>query len=174
MIKLQDFAKQYGVTDRAIQKHLKKHEKELEGHFDKRGPNGTWLDEYACDFIRGLMKQQPMVISEEDPRVGILEAEKKELEAQLREANTAFQKYVSETTSLLVKASQQIELAEKSEVYKKKNDELEAQNGVLRADNDKKDELLAEAEKTAQELSQKLTEEKNRAISFKEYWQRRK
>lgn len=30
MIKLQDFAKECGVTDRAIQKHLKNHESQLE------------------------------------------------------------------------------------------------------------------------------------------------
>ena len=64
MIKLQDFANQCGVTDRAIQKHLKNHEKELEGHFSRRGPNGTWLDEYAQDYIRQFMKIAPIVIND--------------------------------------------------------------------------------------------------------------
>lgn len=60
MIKLQDFARQQGVTDRAIQKHLKKHEKELEGHFVRRGPNGTWLDEKAQEYIKNLMIPKPL------------------------------------------------------------------------------------------------------------------
>jgi len=56
-IKLQDFARECGVTDRAIQKHIQKHEEALRGHFERRGPNGTWLDEYAQDYIRSLMVQ---------------------------------------------------------------------------------------------------------------------
>lgn len=60
MLKLQEFAKQCGVTDRAIQKHLKKHEEELEGHFFRNGPNGTWLDETAQEYIRNLMIQKPI------------------------------------------------------------------------------------------------------------------
>ena len=62
MIKLQDFARERGVTDRAIQKHLKKYEKELEGLFERKGPNGTWLTEEACAFLRSHMKSNPVTI----------------------------------------------------------------------------------------------------------------
>lgn len=62
MIKLQDLAAERGVTDRAIQKLLKKYEADLEGHFERKGPNGTWLDDAAANFIRGKMKQQPVAI----------------------------------------------------------------------------------------------------------------
>lgn len=64
MIKLQDFARECGVTDRMIQKHLKNHEQELAGHYQRRGKNGTWLDEEAQEFIRGLMIQQPVVVGD--------------------------------------------------------------------------------------------------------------
>lgn len=66
MIKLQDFAKECGVTDRAIQKHLKNHESQLEGHFQRRGKNGTWLDSTAQEYIRSLMIQQPVVVGDSD------------------------------------------------------------------------------------------------------------
>ena len=62
MIKLQDFAKECGVTDRAIQKHIQKHEEALEGHFERRGVNGTWLDDYAQEYIRSLMVQSPPAV----------------------------------------------------------------------------------------------------------------
>ena len=62
MIKLQDFARQNGVTDRAIQKHLKKYESELEGLFERRGSNGTWLSDEACLFLQGKMKTNPVVV----------------------------------------------------------------------------------------------------------------
>lgn len=61
-VKLQDFAREKGVTDRAIQKHIQNHAEELAGHFERLGPNGTWLDEYAQEFISGLMYQTPTVI----------------------------------------------------------------------------------------------------------------
>lgn len=64
MIKLQDFAKECGVTDRTIQKHIKNHEVELTGHYQRRGKNGTWLDEEAQQFIRNLMKQKPIVVGD--------------------------------------------------------------------------------------------------------------
>lgn len=64
MIKLQDFARDCGVTDRAIQKHVKNHEAELQGHIERRGKNGTWLDKYAEEFIRGLMKTSPVVVGD--------------------------------------------------------------------------------------------------------------
>lgn len=173
VISIKDFANQQGCSETIVYRHIRNYKNEL-GNNVRKAHGKTWLTVEGAEYIRGLMKQQPLVVAEGDPRVATLEAEKKELETQLREANAAFQKYVSETTSLLVKASQQIELAEKSEAYKKKNEELEAQNGVLKADNDKKDELLATAEKTAQELTDELAEANTRPISFKEYWQRRK
>lgn len=67
MIKLQDFARECGVTDRAIQKHLKTYAEELEGLYQRKGPNGTWLTEEACEIIRGKMHQQPMVVG--DPEI---------------------------------------------------------------------------------------------------------
>lgn len=85
MIKLQDFAKQQGVTDRAIQKHLKKYSEELEGLYERKGPNGTWLSEEACEILRSKMRQQPLAIFDEDPRVAKLEAKLKETEERLDE-----------------------------------------------------------------------------------------
>lgn len=64
-MKLQDFATECGVTDRAIQKHIQKHEEALQGHFERRGPNGTWLDDFAQEYIRNLMvRPAPTVISD--------------------------------------------------------------------------------------------------------------
>lgn len=61
-MKLQDFAQECGVTDRAIQKHIQKHEDALRGHFERHGPNGTWLDDFAQDYIKGLMVQRPLTV----------------------------------------------------------------------------------------------------------------
>ena len=83
MIKLQDFARQQGVTDRAIQKHLKTYAAELEGLFQRKGPNGTWLTDEACEILRSKMKQAPVTVFEPDARVNELMERVKVLEEKL-------------------------------------------------------------------------------------------
>ena len=83
MIKLQDFARECGVTDRAIQKHLKTYAEELDGLYQRKGPNGTWLTEEACEILRSKMMKRPAAIIEEDKRVPELEARVRELEKML-------------------------------------------------------------------------------------------
>lgn len=83
MLKLQDFAALKGVTDKAIYKHLQKHSAELSGHIEKRGKNGTWLDDFAQEFISGLMISTPPAIIEKHP-------DQEELE-RLREQNEKLQ-----------------------------------------------------------------------------------
>ena len=87
MIKLQDFARECGVTDRAIQKHLKTYAAELEGLYQRKGPNGTWLTDEACEILRSKMKQlPPAVIDGETLRDNEdLKKRVRELEARLSE-----------------------------------------------------------------------------------------
>lgn len=136
MIKLQDFAKQQGVTDRAIQKHLKKYEAELEGLFERKGPNGTWLTDEACEILRGKMKQQPVVVSEPDPRVERLEERVRELEEQ-----------VSEKDKLLSLAHQQVQSAQAQVAQLQEASAkvalLEADNKAVRQRAEKAEELAA-------------------------------
>ena len=68
MVKLQDFAKQQGVTDRQIQRLLKKYEAELEGLFERRNQNGTWLSDEACELLKGKMKTNPVVVLDDENR----------------------------------------------------------------------------------------------------------
>lgn len=77
MIKLQDFAHSRGVTDKAVYKHLNKHKEELQEHIEKRGKNGTWLDDYACDFISNLMISNPVVIGDSQQQQEIDQLKKK-------------------------------------------------------------------------------------------------
>lgn len=101
MIKLQDFARQMGVTDRAIQKHLKNCEADLQGHFERKGPNGTWLDDYAQTFIQERMKQQPVVVYD-DSASELVDANRK-----LEQENKELQKKLIEAYELLTAAKEQ-------------------------------------------------------------------
>ena len=91
MIKLSDFARRHGVTPRAVQRLVKKYESEISEHIEKKGQNGTWLDDEAQEFLRSKMKQNPVVIYGEsaDPLIEenqILRDEILELRKELSES----------------------------------------------------------------------------------------
>ena len=139
VIKLQDFAKECGVTDRAIQKHLVKYADELNGLYERKGPNGTWLSDAACDILRSKMKQQPIVVSD-----GSLARQAEKLK--------------SENVQLLKELHNvQTDIIE----LQKQNTKLIAENArisLLEADNEAKAQKLADAEKSAQSANLKLSE----------------
>lgn len=100
MIKLQDFARECGVTDRAIQKHLKTYAAELEGLYKRKGPNGTWLSDEACEILRSKMRTTQVMIFDAslNERLQELEKENKEL---LKEVNAARKEAVEAQKQLL-------------------------------------------------------------------------
>lgn len=51
MVRLRDFAEIHRISERTVQVHIKANQEELEGHIDRRGKQGTWLDEFAVDFL---------------------------------------------------------------------------------------------------------------------------
>ena len=136
MKKLQDFATECGVTDRAIQKHLKKHEAELIGHFERKGPNGTWLDEYAQEYIRGLMIQQPIVLQDNV-------AEVQELRLRLTEK----QDKIENLQDRIIDLQGQLQTAQLQT----------AQIALLEADIERRNKDLAQAQQAAQTASDELT-----------------
>lgn len=135
MIKLQDFAKQKGVTDRTIQYHLKKHKKELEGHYERRGSNGTWLDEYAIDYLSQFMKSNPVVLAEADQQKEIQELKDKLIKAQ--EINNELHAKYETMLEKASKIDSERLLLEKDIELKKKEktlleEKIEAQNQELK------------------------------------------
>lgn len=139
VIKLQDFAKECGVTDRAIQKHLVKYADELNGLYERKGPNGTWLSDAACDVLRSKMKQQPIVVSD-----GSLARQAEELKAE----NVQLLKELHNVQTDIIELQRQ-------------NTKLIAENArisLLEADNEAKAQQLTDAEKSAQSANSKLSE----------------
>jgi DNA repair exonuclease SbcCD ATPase subunit len=137
--KLQDFAKECGVTDRAIQKHLVKYADELNGLYERKGPNGTWLSDAACDILRSKMKQQPIVVSD-----GSLARQAEELKAE----NVQLLKELHNVQTDIIELQRQ-------------NTKLIAENArisLLEADNEAKAQQLTDAEKSAQSANSKLSE----------------
>lgn len=139
MIKLQDFARDCGVTDRAIQKHLKNHEKQLEGHFQRRGKNGTWLDQTAQEYIRSLMVQQPIVVGD----AGQLQEND-----DLRNKVTVLQEKLIAAQELLLEANKAIAEGNDARLA------LAASEAAQAALEASRDEFKAQAEKNAQRASE--------------------
>ena len=50
-IKLSDFVDLHRINVRTAQIHIKENIEELEEHIDRKGKQGTWIDEYAQEFL---------------------------------------------------------------------------------------------------------------------------
>lgn len=169
MIKLQDFARECGVTDRMIQKHLKNHEKELSGHFERRGKNGTWLDEHAQSYIRGLMVQQPVVVGDVE-QLRERERLKAENDELLRE-NKELWKQVAELAQWKADNAQAIAAAAQQQLMlEDKAKEIEILEGFIR-DAKAEIEALNEEKRAEAAAAQQAREELDR-IRSASFWQR--
>lgn len=159
MIKLQDFARSCGVTDRAIQKHVKKHHEELEGHILRKGPNGTWLDSYAQEYIRSLMITKTVAVSDGKSvkriqELEVLVSQKEQYIAVLEAANA---KKTTQITQL-------------------ENDKLlieeQTADKIKQAEDALKNELQAQFNEQLQSLKEdyqrQLDAEKHRKLTFRE------
>lgn len=175
MIKLQDFANQQSVTDRQVQRLLKKYESELDGLFERHGHNGTWLTDEACEILRSKMKQQPVVVSDTDPQSEQLKKLVKELREQLdekddriKEKDKAMERLINLNIALqeqncrLIEANKQIFLLQSDNERTKK----EAENARLIAEEEKNRATVAEKEKKKAEIRASEAERKEKEISF--------
>lgn len=156
MIKLQDFAAQQNVTERQIYRLLQKYADELQGLYERRGQNGTWLTDEACEILHSKMRQQPVIVSD-----GSLARQAEELKAKnlelLEELHTV--------------QADMIEL-------QKQNTKLIAETArisLLEADNDVKTQKLAAADDEKQQLQAEITQlrqqlesEKQRPLTLRE------
>lgn len=127
MIKVQDFAHSKGVTDKAIYKHINKHKEELGEHIHKQGKNGTWLDEYACEYISNLMISNPIVVGESQ--------QQQEIE-RLKAENAQLKNKVIDLQDRMLIMSEQLQLSSSAQLLledrNKQLDDLKAENERLK------------------------------------------
>ena len=147
MIKLQDFARERGVTDRQIQRLLQKYASELEGLFQRKGPNGTWLSEEACEILRSKMKSNP--VSEVVDTREVDELKKKLAEAE--EKIKSKEQYIVALEAGNLRQQERLNLLESNQL------QLEERAGGLEGENKELKGKVAKAEKTAEDLSGELT-----------------
>lgn len=185
IVKLKDFANECGVTDRAIQKHLQTLAKELEGHFERRGVNGTWLDDVAIQAIRARMvTPPPPVVSD-----GRLVQENEELRRALMELQgkyIALQEKMIEQAALVAEAEAGRRLLDAAETHQEllsqelREEKEKAEQAARVADEERKKveqaagearaatERAVKAEQAAAEAVAALEAIRNRKLSFRE------
>ena len=169
MVKLQDFAQSMGVTDRAIQKHIKKYAEELDGLIERKGPNGTWLTDEACELLRSKMKQQSIAVFDEDPRLKELQDRVRELEAR-----------VDKKEQLLAIAQEQVQRAqERADLLQEQAREVKLLEADIERRIQNEKEIAARAVSAENRLSEteeelKVAREWLEDITTANFWERRK
>ena len=204
MIKTSDFARENGVTPRAVRKLLQTYEAELEGHYERKGQSGTWIDEHAQEFLRAKMIQTPVVLYNESAaqvrgendelKIYIKELEGRiiEIKDNLAGAYRALADERSKVNSALLEAQKSMvqlqlleaakgeaedraaALARENTLLIQKKLDVELQLKATEEDLKTAEDV---AEATGQELEKTkvaLEQEKTRPITLKEFFQRRK
>lgn len=147
-VRLRDWAELQRISERTVQIHIKNNAAELEGHIDRRGKQGTWLDEFAQEFLLARIQ---------------LPAEDEEYVPSAREA--ALMNELKETSMKLAEAERRAGenawTAGKLEMLESINQEqairidaLTRENAVLSSDNKILEQKASEAEKTAYKLTE--------------------
>lgn len=162
---VKDFAKELGCSDSIVYRHIRNHREELGDRIIKKAKQ-TWITEEGQEFIRGLMIQQPIVISE----AGFAQS----LE-QLERENSVLKDKLITMHETLQAAQLQIEEGRRAQLA------LEASRVEKEALQTARDEYQAKAEQTALEAAQerqraeeaeaeaqRLREELDRPLSFLE------
>ena len=187
MITIKDFAAQQGCSETIVYRHIRNH-KEALGDRVQKTHGKTWLTDEGAEYIRSLMTQAPIVVSETSDLVKYLEEENKQLLQALNAAKDKIIELTEQNGQLAIEAKN-TELLEADNAAKEKEKEIlegfikdakaeieaqKAENAVLSADNKELGRKVAEAEKTVQKASDELENERTRPITFKEFWHRRK
>ncbi len=99
---LRDFAAEHGVTLRAVQKHVQKHESELGSHIIRYGPpRGTYLDDEAQAYITERLVGSPVAVMDTT-----LTDENERLRVELEQARQRIIDLLEERTALTERALQ--------------------------------------------------------------------
>ena len=152
-IRVEEFAKIVGTTPNNIRGHIKKYAEELDGHIEvKPKKGGTFLDDFAQNFIKGKMRVDTVVVY--NSRVTELLEENNKLLHQINELLT-------ETTELKLAATRHLEL---QQAHEDLQHQLETEIAAAVKQRSLIDKLKTELEEATEE-NNALQAENNAAIA---------
>ena len=154
MVKISEFAKQYGISDRHARRLVAENESDLCGHFEKRGNGGTWIDEVAAEILRGKLRnpQEYVQLTIDEADQAALQQRIIDLQAQLLEAYKAVANERDMRAGLLLELGKQQLLAAQTDAEKERADRAEEK--MLQAQ---------EAARTAEDIAQIAAQEAEQA-----------
>lgn len=182
VISLKDYAKRHNISYEAVRKQVSRFKNELSEHIIQDGKQQL-LDEEAVAFLDARREKNPISIiqQDKDDTISALEAENKNLLHQIVVLQNELLREKDQRIALSEKAAK-IALLEKSRIETEKalesvtneKNEFHARAEAAEGVNNALVEQADEAKQRAEELQAELDAEKNKKISFKEYWRRRK
>ena len=155
-IKLSDFVDLHRINVRTAQIHIKENIEELEEHIDRKGKQGTWIDEYAQEF---LLKKIQLPSKDE---VYIPTAREAVLMAQIMEVNKKLADAERRAGENAETAGKVFLLEEARKEQTEKIDMLTRENALLSHDIEEKNKTIFEIKESAKELSDEITAIKNK------------
>lgn len=160
-MRLSDFAELHRINVRTAQIHIKENQAELEGHIERRGKQGTWIDEFVQEFL--LQKIQ--LPSKEEVymptvREAALMAEIVEVTKRLADAERRAGENAEAAGKVLL-------LEESKKEQTDKIDALTRENAVLSAEKGDAIQKALDAENEAENAKMKLTEARKQIEELK-------
>lgn len=156
------------MTPRAVQKLFQKYRPELEGHYDDKGHNGTWLDDTAQELLRSKMKMKPVVLydASASPLLAELEDLRRENEklrndnsdayrqlAQSREYQLQLQAQLAEQKQLVAgKVESDRKAAEAELALEEARSQIQTIECIAEANGQEAEQAKAEAEELRRQL----------------------
>lgn len=175
LVRLRDFAEIHRVSERTVQLHVKENWDELQEHIARRGKQGTWLDDYAQEFLLNVIqlpsKDEVLIPTAREAAllVEIAEANRKLADAEriAREFAEAAGK-----TALLEAAneSQAAQIAELAESKGRAEQALKQEQEAHAADNAAKDDEIIAQRQRAEAAEAELNEIKNMRFLKRLFW----
>lgn len=170
MVKISEFARQFGITDRHARRLAAENEPDLVGHYEKRGNAGTWIDEVGIEILRSKLRNPleyvPAVVDEVDPAV--LKQQIIDLQAQLLDAYKTIADERSARSDLLLEFGKQQLLAVQTETEKERADRAEERAAQAAAALDQTRDTLEEMRREAKMRCDQAQEAEERAVQAEE------
>lgn len=155
-VRLRDFAEANRISERTVQVHIKNNKEFLESHIERKGKQGTWLDEEAVNF---LLDQIQLPNKEE-----VFQPTPRELQyiMQLADLNAKLADAERRAGENATAAGKLQLLEEQSDSLRNKNENLQKEvgllEGFLKNANDEIDILKEEKIALEKEIREKATE----------------
>lgn len=160
-VRLRDFAELNRISERTVQIHIKNNLDFLEEHIERKGKQGTWLDEVAVDFLLNQI-QLPN-------------------KAEVFQPSPAELKYIMQITELTAKladaerrAGKNAEAAGKLQLLEEQSDSLRQKNEDLQKEVGHLEGFIQDAKKEIEVLNEEKSDLQKELTGIKSasLWQR--